>query len=478
MLFVSFEFILFLPLVVIFYFILPIKWRWLWLLIASYFFYGYHNPFYVLLLLISTSIDFICGQKIYTASSEKNKKNWLYISLFSNLGLLFFFKYFNFFSTEITNIFQYFGYNYLPPKHNFLLPLGISFYTFQTLSYSIDIYRGYLKPESHFGKFALYVCFFSQLVAGPIERAKNLLTQFHFNFSFDYTRIVQGLQLILWGFFRKLVVADNIAIYVDPVFEVSNQHQGPVIIIATFLFFLQVFYDFAAYSDISIGIARILGIRLSKNFSNHIYFTSVIKFWQNWHITLTEWFRDYVFFPLTDFHRKKWFWYLSLFITFTLTGLWHGASWTYVLWGGLHGLFLVIEYATLKSRKSFFERIGLNQYPRALNFLCLIFINSCFFFPVLFFRAATTEDGFHLISMTFDWQHLYIDIGIGKFNTIFLFLMVFLTDLFNFQLGKLQLFQYLKDKSVWVRWLFYIVTINLILYSRNIKTDDFIYFDF
>lgn len=478
MLFTSFEFILFLPITLALYFFLPAKWRWILLLMASYLFYGYHNPFYILLLLLSTNIDFFCGQKIYESNVKKSKRTWLYLSIISNLGLLFFFKYFNFFSTQIADFFYFFDITYTPPKHNFLLPIGISFYTFQTLSYSIDIYRGFLKPETHFGKFALYVCFFPQLVAGPIERAKNLLAQFHFNYKFDYNRVVQGMQLILWGFFKKLVIADRLGIYVNEVFEVHNNHHGPVIIIATFLFFLQIFYDFAAYCDIAIGIARILGIKLSKNFGNHIYYPSAIEFWKYWHITLTEWFRDYVFFPLASLNQQRWFWHFSLILTFSLTGLWHGANWTFVIWGTLHGIYLVIDYMTQKRRKIFFEKYAILKDSKVFHITSIVFVTFSFLLPVLFFRATSAQNGFLLLNRAFDWSNLYLNISIGSFNQVFIFLLVLITDSFNIKLGKQQIFEWLGNQLTWKRWLFYIVLINLILYTRIPEEMEFIYFEF
>lgn len=478
MLFVSFEFLLFIPLVIGLYFLLPVKWRWLLLLLASYFFYGFYNPFYIPLLFLSTAIDFIAGQKIATATNAFIKKLWLYVSLAANLGLLFFFKYFNFFSAEATSFIQFFGFDYQLPQHNFLLPLGISFYTFQTLSYTIDIYRGYLKPEPHFGKFSLYICFFPQLVAGPIEKAKNLLPQFHFNYSFEYQRVVQGLQLILWGFFKKLIIADRLGLYVNEVYLVTNEHHGFPIILATFFFTLQIFYDFSAYCDIAIGIARILGIKLSKNFDNHIYQASPAKFWQNWHITLTEWFRNYVFFPLSQINRKKAFWYFSLLLTFIVTGLWHGAAWTFIIWGTLHGLYLIIDQLTLEKRVSFFSKIGLLQYPQIVKILGIIFTMCLLMFSVVFFRASSIAEALHLMTIAFDWSIFYIDVGKGKFELVLTFLLLIFIDLINFKLGSDTIFQFLEQQATWFRWGFYILLINLILFARVPEQAKFIYFEF
>ena len=478
MFFISFEFLVFLPTVITIYFILKVKWRWLWLLISSYFFYGYHNPSYIILLLLSTGIDFIAGKRINATKNKKQKKNWLYISVCSNLGILFFFKYFNFFSEEINQVLQSINIAYSLPQHSLLLPLGISFYTFQTLSYTIDIYRGYLKPEQHFGKFALYVCFFPQLVAGPIERAKKLLTQFHFNYKFEYQRVVEGCQLILWGFFKKLVVADRLGMYVNEVYDINNNHHGLPIIIASILFAFQIFYDFAAYSDIAIGSARILGIKLSKNFDNHTYFTSPTEHWRGWHITLTEWFRDYLFFPLLKINQKKWFWHMSLILTFAITGLWHGASWSFLIWGLLHGIYLMVDYLTSQKRKIFFEKIGISKHPKLFNVISYLLVTPLFWFAVLFFRAKTTQDSFVLLNRLTDWSSIYLDVGLGTLTLGLMFFWLIFIDLINWQLGKNQIHQFLGKKSTVFRWVFYLVLIYSIIFFRVPNTDDFIYFNF
>jgi len=300
MLFTSLEYYLFLPIVALVYFLTPRAYRWGWLLVASYFFYMYWNPYYIILIVGSTLIDYWAALKMEQYSTRRERKPFLWMSIIANLGLLFTFKYFNFFSGQANLLMQW-----VVPDANYslyldvLLPVGISFYTFQTMAYSIDVYKGFTKAERHLGKYALYVAFFPQLVAGPIERSRNLLSQFHFDYTFDYRRIRGGLQLILWGVFKKLVIADRLALYVDEVFGNPAAHQGLVVWIAAFFFLFQIYCDFSAYTDIAIGSARVLGIRLSKNFENRVYIiTSFQKFWRGWHMTLTSWFRDYVYFPL------------------------------------------------------------------------------------------------------------------------------------------------------------------------------------
>lgn len=477
--FISFEFLLFAPLVLTAYFIIPYKYRWAFVLLCSYFFYGYHNPSYIVLLLISTFIDYYAGRNIYSVSSKKQKKKWLRFSIFSNISILFFFKYFNFFRNEITDLFLVFGLQLNLPEHNLLLPLGISFYTFQTISYTVDIYRGYLKPEPHFGKFALYVCFFPQLVAGPIEKAKNLLTQFHFKFDFDYLRVKEGLQLILWGVFKKLVVADRIAPYVQDIYLISNQHQGPIIIFGTFLFALQLFYDFSAYCDIAIGLARIMGVKLSRNFPNHIYFVSPSALWKEWHITLTEWFRDYVFIPLLKLNNRKWFWYFSLFLTFILTGVWHGANWTFLVWGGLHGVFLVVDHLTKKYRLKKFKALGISTHSFMFKICAIIFTYILFLFSAVFFRAETVSQAFLLLNNAFDWsKRYYLTSSVNYFDFKSMMVIVLFAESLAFLLGNKVFYDFVNEKIIILRWLIYAFLINMILYLRAPEIPEFIYFEF
>ena len=434
--FTSFEFIFFLPIVFVIYFYLSPTRRWGLLLLASYFIYGFHNPAYVLLLLFSTTIDFVAGLRIYETKDKKLKKKWLLLSIFTNLGLLFLFKYYNFFSSELNHLFLFFQLPFQIQNHHFLLPLGISFYTFQTLSYSIDVYRGYLRPETHFGKFALFVCFFPQLVAGPIERAKDLLKQFHFNYQFEYKRTVEGLQLILWGFFKKIVIADWFAIYVNEVYDVSNDHTGIVILIATFLFGLQIYFDFSAYCDIAIGIARILGIKLSQNFGNFIYFTSPSGFWRGWHITISDWFRDYVFFPLTQLSTRKWFIQFSLLITFLISGIWHGAGWSFIVWGLINGLLVIVDNQSQELRTNLSQQIGVNKFPTINKFIYLTISFALMMFTTFFFRSMNLEEAFLLIGRAIDWSALYLSIDIGRFNQIFILFLFIIVFLFHLSLKK------------------------------------------
>lgn len=481
MTFISFEFVLFFIVCYAVYFLISSKWKWLWLLSCSYFFYGYHSLIYVPLLLLSTAIDYWVGIKIGHSEHRSSKKNWLYVSIIVNLGLLGFFKYFNFFSHEFQVVTNQLNVDLGFLQNDFLLPLGISFYTFQTLGYSIDVYRGYIKPETHFGRYALYVSFFPQLVAGPIEKARKLLPQLHLRADFDYQRTVEGCQLILWGVFKKVVIADRLGIYVNQVFDVSNQHHGPAVIIGTFFFALQILFDFAAYSEIAIGLARILGVNLSRNFGNSCFYESPTDMWSQWHITLTAWFREYVYFPLTKLSKSSWTLHLALFITFLITGLWHGASWGFVIWGGLNGIYLVFDHLTAKGRKRLNEKIGLDKHPNLLGLIGILIFLPFNMFSAVFFRASSVSDALVLLERFFDWSSGYVEIEpFGSFQLFYMTLIVGLVMCVNRGMGKRQIHDYLGEKSVQFRWFFYFMLIQAILFLRvtAMEKSSFIYFEF
>jgi len=339
MLFHSLAFFVFFPLVVVATFATPARYRWAVLLMASYIFYGAWKPAYLLLIIISTAVDYLAGKRL-AATEGRARRAWLGVSLTVNLGLLVAFKYLDFIARSLETLIGFAGVGFDLPALELVLPVGISFYTFQTLSYTIDVYRGERGPERHFGRFALYVSFFPQLVAGPIERSTRLLPQLD-SFVFDRERLVSGLGLMLWGFFKKMVVADRAARFVDAVYGDPGAVQGVTIWLATYAFALQIYGDFSGYSDIAIGAARVLGIDLSTNFIRPYAARSVRDFWRRWHVTLSTWFRDYLYVPLGGSRVRLPRQCLNLMVVFLVSGLWHGASWTFVLWGGFHGVLLV-----------------------------------------------------------------------------------------------------------------------------------------
>lgn len=476
MLFFTSEFIVLFGVVLLLYYTLPHKWRWGLLLAASYYFYGYHHPGYVLLLLSSTLVDYVVGIKINNDQGVR-RRYWLLLSICVNLGLLFFFKYFNFFGAQIEIVARWFGMEVGMPRHSLILPIGLSFYTFQTIGYIVDVYRGYLTPERHLGKFALYVCFFPQLLAGPIEKAKNLIPQFHFKYRFDYEIFVSGARLILWGLFKKLVIADRVARYVNEVFQVGSDYEGSIVILAAFLFWIQLLYDFGAYCDIAIGTARMLGVRLSRNFYNHIYLQSFTHYWREWHITLTNWFRNYVFFVIVQLRKSRVFWYLSLLITFALTGLWHGANWTYILWGALNGVLLIGEYRTAKLRTTLSATLQIDKFPRLKYGIELFYFLSLGVILSVVFRAESIEHVGDLLGRMKEWQGLHWKIGIAGHDQIMMFSFLAISEVFNLIMGKRPFDEFCSNIARPIRWLIYLVLVYALLLLQ-VGTNQFVYFEF
>lgn len=340
MLFNSIDFVWFLPLIVGLYYLVPARLRWILLLAASYTFYMFWKVEYVLLILGSTVVDYLMARQMAAQSTRRKRRPYLILSLVSNLGLLFAFKYANFFSASLQ---QLFGMEL--GALDVLLPVGISFYTFQTLSYSLDVYYGRQEPEKHFGYFALYVSFFPQLVAGPIERFSRLGPQLRAQHALSYDNFAHGFRLLLYGFFTKMVIADNLAIYVNTVYENPEIHNSTTVWLALVFYSLQIYCDFYGYSLIAIGSARLLGVRLMDNFRTPYLAVSVVDFWQRWHISLSTWFRDYLFIPLGGSRVAAARWAVNILVVFTVSGLWHGANWTFIAWGAGWGLVYLLEKA-------------------------------------------------------------------------------------------------------------------------------------
>ena len=341
MLFNSLNFCLFLPIVVVTYYLLPFRLRWMLLLAASYFFYMCWNPYYVILILLSTAVDYWAGLKMGACEKKESKKKYLILSILTNLGLLLYFKYFNFFAGSLNEIFLASEMNARVPLFDILLPVGISFYTFQTLSYSFDVYRDKRKAETHFGIFALYVAFFPQLIAGPIERSTTLIPQLKNRIKLIPENLMAGSGLIIFGLFKKVVIADRLAVYVDFIYSAPDVVLPGTMAVATFFFAFQIYCDFSGYSDIAIGTAKLLGIDLMENFRRPYFSRNLSDFWSRWHISLSTWFRDYVYIPLGGSQVSMFRTSVNIMIVFAVSGLWHGANWTFVIWGLLHGSFLL-----------------------------------------------------------------------------------------------------------------------------------------
>ncbi len=481
MLFNSLAFCLFFPIVILCYFLCPPKYRWVLLLAASYYFYMCWKAEYALLILLSTVVDYFAARQMSALSEKKPRRKWLYLSLLVNLGLLFTFKYLDFFGGSLNAIFQTFNLLTEVPAFNLLLPVGISFYTFQTLSYSIDVYQGKIKAEQHFGIFALYVSFFPQLVAGPIERPDRLLPQLKQTFSFEYQRVVDGLKMMFWGFFLKLVIADNAVAIVDAVYGAPQKYEGLTVIVATIFFAFQIFCDFAGYSIIAIGAAKVMGYELMQNFNRPYYARSIREFWQRWHISLSTWFRDYCYIPLGGNRVVKWRWYYNLMVTFVVSGLWHGANWTFVVWGFLHGAYLVLAIITQPFFDNLNAKIGFNSFKRLHHFLQVI---STFFLVCIswvFFRAQSIGDAFSMIkSMFFIEARQFTGQLFPQHHDHFVIVLVFG--------GLLLLIHFCEEVFGWknplfsqytaVRWSTYVILGLITISFGAFTSSQFIYFQF
>ena len=393
MLFNSWQFGVFLPIVFGIYWALPQKFRWILLFVSSYYFYMSWNVKYVVLILFTTTVSYFAAISIEKFKSDKAKKLILVSTLISCLGVLFVFKYFNFFSESFVKLMSMFSIKLHPMTLKLLLPVGISFYTFQTLSYVIDVYRGNVKAEKHFGIYATFISFFPQLVAGPIERTKNLLPQIKEHHEFNYEQATYGLKLMAWGFFKKLVIADNVAVYVDRVFDDVYKFEGFALILATFFFTIQIYCDFSGYSDIARGTAKLFGIDLMENFRSPYFSSSIREFWSRWHISLSTWFRDYVYIPLGGNRVSKTRHYINLMITFIISGLWHGANLTFIIWGAVHGLAQIIENIFMKDK---------NYQPHGLKRVIKVLITFIFcMFAWVFFRAQSINEALYVFENMF-----------------------------------------------------------------------------
>ncbi len=405
MLFNSLHFLLFFVFTTLAYFSLPLRGRWALLLVASCYFYMAFIPVYLLILGLVIGIDYVAGIYIERAQGHR-RRTLLIISLIANIGLLAFFKYYNFFNAQVTTVMAGFGLTNSVPMlgdliPGIMLPIGLSFHTFQSISYTIEVYRGNQKAERNLGVYALYVLFYPQLVAGPIERPQNILHQFHAFQPFDWTRVRYGLLLMAGGFVKKVVIADRMALVVDPAFAHADTANGSTLLLAAVFYSIQIYCDFSGYTDIAIGAGQVLGIRMMKNFDTPYLAASITDFWRRWHISLSSWFRDYVYIPLGGNRVSPARTYLNTFAVFGLSGLWHGANWKFIIWGLLHGLYLVV--AQIRSRRRV-KRVEPVREKAQLNGIGLAGyrVNQLLTFGLVtltwvFFRAASTKDAFVIL---------------------------------------------------------------------------------
>ena len=407
MIFNSLEFAFFLPIVFLVYWFVVnkhLRYQNMWLLAASYFFYGWWDWRFLSLIVFSSFVDYFVGLRLGKEEDPQQRKFLLWISIFVNLGFLGVFKYFNFFAESFAEAFTLMGITFDPVRLNIILPIGISFYTFQTLSYSFDIYQKKLAPTKDIIGFFAFVSFFPQLVAGPIERATNLLPQFHKNRVFKHDLAVDGMRQILWGLFKKVVIADNCAVFVNGAFENYQDLSGNHLFSAAVFFAIQIYCDFSGYSDIAIGTARLFGFSLMKNFSTPYFSTSTAELWRNWHISLSKYANDYCFIPLSLWFagKTKSAVSLSLFFTFVIIGLWHGANWTFILFGVWNGMLVVIEHLTTRRR----NKLKRKYDKRLFNFFGWGITLFCWLIGMIIFRAENIGHAIDYIYRLFTNLHL------------------------------------------------------------------------
>lgn len=475
MLFNSFEYLIFFPLVVIIYWLIPNKFRYLFLLISSYYFYMSWDPKYVFLILGTTIVSFFSAILIEKCNGKRLKKIILGMAILTSIGTLFIFKYLNFFFESIGEIFSLFAIPVNPITVKLLLPVGISFYTFQTMSYVIDVYKGEIRAEHNLGIYAAFISFFPQLVAGPIERASNLLPQIKREKSWNEENAIEGFKLMLWGYFKKLVIADYLAIFVDTVYSDVFSYSGIDYVYAIFFFTIQIYCDFSGYSDIAIGSAKVMGIKLMTNFKSPYFSTSIKEFWNRWHISLSTWFRDYVYIPLGGNRcgkiRNAW----NLFATFLISGLWHGANWTYIVWGGIHGIAQIVEKNISVHKKT---------KCRWCNFFRWIVVFVFCNLSWVFFRANSIQDAAHiitgcLIGITDFRGYIHDDLLLTKGRLAYVLLIIVVLGVYDWLNKDDNLFKCYFEKNKVISYGFYIlIGLMIIFCSQKGAAAEFVYFQF
>jgi D-alanyl-lipoteichoic acid acyltransferase DltB (MBOAT superfamily) len=478
MLFNSFEYFLFLPTVILLYFLMPFRWRNPFLLIASYYFYMSWKWEFGFLMLFTSGVNYIAGLMIHSGRSRRERRLWLALAIVLSLGVLVYFKYANFFIAEMSALLKTLGMTVRESYLNVILPVGISFFTFQALSYSIDVYKGRMHLEKNFVNFTLFVSFFPQLVAGPIERATNLLDQFKKEQHFSSDRLIQGSKLILWGLFKKVVIADRLASYVEQIYASPELYGGSTLFLATFFFAFQIYCDFSGYSDIAIGSAHILGFRLMQNFNLPYLASSIKDFWHRWHISLSTWFADYVYKPLGGNRTSTARWMFNIMAVYLVSGLWHGANWTFITWGGLFGLFYLVEHAGGRLVK----KAGLDDLFDRSKIIHVIRVGVVFIAVLVlwvFFRAGSMADAAYIIKHMFTGWDRVPYLGPSAFETVLgmaLIIMLYVIQILQYR-GVASIYMGPSNIARPLRWVGYALLLVMIA-MFGVSSEQFIYFQF
>ncbi|HCG64367.1 MAG: acyltransferase [Spirochaetes bacterium GWC2_52_13] len=483
MLFNSIDFAIFLPIVFTLYWFVTqknLKFQNLLLVFSSYIFYGWWDWRFLFLILFTSCSDFLISNSLYNREKQWQRKILLILSIFIDFGILGFFKYYNFFQENFVTVFKFFGQEIHGNSLNIILPVGISFYTFQSLSYTLDVYNRKIIPSDSLIDFLAFVSFFPQLVAGPIERATNLLPQFKSQRNFEYDKAVDGMRQILWGLFKKIVIADNCAIYANLVFNNSSTFSGSTLLLGALFFTFQIYGDFSGYSDIAIGTARLFGFNLMRNFATPYFSRDIAEFWRRWHISLSTWFRDYLYIPLGGSRGGKLKNIRNTFIIFIASGFWHGANWTFIVWGALNAIYFLPLLLTNNNRKYLNIVAQQRNIPSVLEFLQII---STFFLTVfawIFFRAESIGHALGYLSRMFSTSIFSIPVFDGREHAIKIIVILFIFLLIEWKnrmkAHPLENLQYCIEKKL-LRWfVYYVLVFGLVFFGTN--SQDFIYFQF
>jgi alginate O-acetyltransferase complex protein AlgI len=473
----SYEFALFFVIIAVGYFIMPPRFRWALLLLGSYYFFIVGSkPEYILVILLSTAVTYYCGIRIGESARAGSRKSFLITGIVVNVGLLFLFKYLNIFGIRIESVLKNVNIVGGSGELGLLVPLGISFYTLQTLSYLIDVYRGTIKPERHVGYLALYVAFFPTLLAGPIERGSHLLPQLHDRFSFDYDRVTYALKLMAWGLFLKIVIADRLGLYVNQVYNNIHGYKGLPLLFATLFFAVQIYCDFAGYTNLTRGGAKILGYDLLENFNKPYFSKNVQEFWRRWHISLTTWLRDYLYIPLGGNRVNTWRNYLNILIVFLVSGLWHSSAWTFIMWGGIHAIYYWVYLGMKQIRGTREEK----QDGRILEAFKIIFTFCLVDLAWVFFRANSVSDAFYVLRNMFafglhDLGHLFNTAFSGYGLNLLLLVFLFVIGLISLR-GSI--IDRLTSKPTYIKWPVYYAFLLAMMIFASAFASQFIYIRF
>lgn len=478
MLFNSIDFAIFLPIVFVLYWFVfkdHLRLQNVLIVIASYVFYGWWDWRFLSLILFSTLVDYMVGLYLRKTRAEGQRKALLWTSIVVNIGLLGFFKYYNFFVDNFVEAFSFFGMSIQPNSLNIILPVGISFYTFQTLSYTIDVYRKKLEPAKDLIVFAAFVSFFPQLVAGPIERATHLLQQFYKKRQFHYSKAVDGLRQILWGLFKKIVIADNCAQFVDLIFDNYAEYSGSTLLLGATFFAFQIYCDFSGYSDIAIGTARLFGFNLKQNFAFPYFSRDIAEFWRRWHISLSTWFRDYVYIPLGGSRVSKALQVRNVLIIFLVSGFWHGANWTFIAWGLLNALYFLPLLLANKNRT--YNNVVAEHHllPNIKELIGMLLTFGITVLAWVFFRAETIGQAFAYLTNMFDWSLLTLPEVRPSFLLVFIGLFTIVEWTGRRQLYAIECL-WLNYPKVLRLCIYYLIVLCIFLYGG--KEQEFIYFQF